>query len=356
MGRRGHSHPYFWLWLLCVTALALVGSPARASLREDYRQFIFQNRTLTNRNPRLEKRSNLGVALVERVRITTEAGQDAVVLIVRPRRQKPYPTALVQHFVGGSKDDALVLGLLSGFVARGYLAAAIDGRYRGERAQPLNLRQAIDRALTTGPGRPWLIDTVFDMLRTVDYLVTRPDVDPRCLVVTGVSEGGIEAWLAAVADDRFRVVVPALGVSRFQDMIDEASGPSREVFKRFFNDALLNFAHQLGETEVNERVIREAWARLLPGFTDRFEATRLVPLLAPRPLLVLNHEQDELIPLRGAQSVFDAARPSYQSARAVDRLRLRVAPFLGHAGIDPGELAALYAWFNRCLKNSREPR
>ena len=103
-------------------------------------------------------------------------------------------------------------------------------------------------------------------------------------------------------------------------------------------------------TEVNERVIRAAWDRLLPGFTDHFDAIHLVPLIAPRPLLILQHEEDEIIPLPGAVEVYQAARERYAELGAEDRIRLRVAPGLKHAAFDPGEIIAIYGWFDRWLK------
>lgn len=337
--------------LLCSGALAAAPGRAEAATRDEYRRFLYAGRQLVTLNPRLESQRTTAGVRVERVRIATEAGQEAVVLVARPARLRRYPAVLVQHFLGGSKDEPTVLALMSGLAARGYLAAAIDGRYRGERAKGTDLLQAIDRALTTGQGHPWLIDTVFDILRTVDYLQTRVDADPNRIGLVGISEGGIETWMAAAADERIKVAVPALGVTRFECILEAALGPAAPPLAAVLDPALLNFAHQLGETTVTERVFREAWARLLPGFSGGpFEATNLVPLIAPRPLLVLNHGKDEIIPLACAQQVFELARRRYTELGAANKVRLRVAPGLPHAAFDPGEILALYGWFDRWLK------
>jgi dienelactone hydrolase len=351
MRPRSRLRSLLLLWLLALLPCSGPGGPAAAALRDDYRQFLFAGRQVADLNPRLESSRTVRGIRVERVRITTEAGQEAVALVMRPSRPRRYPTVLVQHFLGGSKDDPTIVSLLSGFALRGYLAAAIDGRYRGERGREVDLVQAIDRSLVTGQGHPWLIDTVFDVLRTVDYLQSRADVDVTRIGMTGISEGGIETWMAAAADERIRVAVPALGVTRFDCIETAALAPAAQAFADGFDAALLNFAHQLGESEVNERVFREAWARMLPGFSGGpFEATNLVPLIAPRPLLVLNHGKDELIPLPCAQAVVDGARRRYAELAAGNRIRLRVAPNLRHAAFDPGEIVALYGWFDRWLK------
>ncbi len=54
---------------------------------------------------------------------------------------------------------------------------------------------------------------VWNAMRTVDYLLTRPDVDGARLTLTGVSGGGALSWMAGVADTRFAVVQPAAGTS-----------------------------------------------------------------------------------------------------------------------------------------------
>src|SRR5262249_55670512 len=122
------------------------------------------------------------------------------------------------------------------------------------------------------------------------------------------------------------------------------------AFLKNFAEALQEFARRQGETQVNERVFRKAWEQLLPGFMDRFDAVNLVPLIAPRPLLILSHEKDEIIPLEGARQVFDAAQKRYTELGAADRIKMRVAPNLKHAALDLGEPVELLAWFDKYLK------
>ena len=48
--------------------------------------------------------------------------------------------------------------------------------------------------------------------------------------------------------------------------------------------------------------------------------------------------------------VMDVARRRYAELGAASKIRLRVAPNLRHAAFDPGEIVALYGWFDRWLK------
>jgi hypothetical protein len=344
------------VWLLAIAAPGCQG-PLAASppLRDEYRRFLFAGREVGKLDAAVVERTQLGKNRVEKIRITTEAGQEAFVRVLRPLPDRKYPVILLQHFLGGTKDDVTMSFLLNAFAARGYLAAAIDARYRGERGKGRKLAQAMRQAIETGKGHPWLIDTVFDITRTLDYLQARPDVDPRRIGMVGISEGGIETWMAAAADERIAVAVPVIGVTRFQCVIRQAAGPAGKEYLESFRGALSALAREMGEKEVNERVIRAAWEKLLPGFNDRFDALNLVPLIAPRPLLILSHEKDQIIPLDGAREVYEATRSRYAELHASDRLQMRVAPDLEHAGLDQVEIGLIFSWCDRWLKPDPVP-
>ena len=61
-------------------------------------------------------------------------------------------------------------------------------------------QSAMLRAYRTGKDHPFLFDTVWDVMRLIDYLETRQDVDALRIGLTGISKGGMEAYLAAAAD------------------------------------------------------------------------------------------------------------------------------------------------------------
>ncbi len=67
---------------------------------------------------------------------------------------------------------------------RGFATAAIDARHHGARiagkhgAGNAQYFAAMLGDVSHGKGRPYLYDTVWDVMRLVDYLETRDDVDP----------------------------------------------------------------------------------------------------------------------------------------------------------------------------------
>jgi hypothetical protein len=78
------------------------------------------------------------------------------------------------------------------YAAAGYLAAAIDCRYHGARAAaPARdvYQQSLVRAWRQGPERPFLLDSVWDLLHLLDLLAARPDVDAARIGMTGARGG-----------------------------------------------------------------------------------------------------------------------------------------------------------------------
>jgi dienelactone hydrolase len=149
----------------------------------------------------------------------SEAGERVPGLAVRPTASGRRATVIVLHGTGDSKEG--MLPLLQALANRGFLAVSIDGRYHGERAaRSGGYSSAIEAAYRTGKGHPFLYDTVWDVLRLVDYLATRADSDPARIGLMGISKGGMETYLASAVDPRIAVAVPVIGVQSFRWALD----------------------------------------------------------------------------------------------------------------------------------------
>lgn len=109
--------------------------------------------------------------------------------------------------------------LLRQFATAGFIALAIDDRYHGARRPSgkgtIDYTDAILSAYHNGFAHPILYDTVWDITRLIDWLVTLNDVDSMRISLIGFSKGGIETYLAAAADPRIAGAVSFLGVQSF---------------------------------------------------------------------------------------------------------------------------------------------
>ena len=260
------------------------------------------------------------------------------------------PAVILLHGTGGAKTDTQIVKLSEALAARGIIAVAIDGRYHGERVRPgargTEYVAAMLQAYRTPGAHPFLYDTVWDVMRLMDYLETRPDVDATRIGAMGISKGGMETYLAAAADPRIAVAIPVIGVQSFRWALDHDSWQSRVGT---FQAAVDAAAADERVTAVDAAFVRRFYDRVVPGIYSEFDAPAMLPLIAPRPLLAINGDSDPRTPLPGVQEAAAAAERAYRAANAANRFVLHIQPNTGHAFGDRAQQVAL-DWFVRWLK------
>lgn len=275
------------------------------------------------------------------------------VLLVRPAKLTgKLPAVIVLHGTGGNKESQR--DFLIDLAKRGIIGVAIDARYHGERSGGANgstaYINAITRAWKTPAGQPqehpFYFDTCWDLWRTIDYLQTRPDVDGERLGMIGFSMGGIQTWLAAAVDDRVKVAVPAIAVQGFRWSLENDAWAGRA---KTIGAAHQAAAADLGEMQVNARVCRELWNKVIPGMLDQFDCPSMIRLFAGRPLLILNGELDPNCPLGGAKLAFATAETAYREAGVPEKLKIMVALKVGHQVTGDQRKAAL-DWLEKWLE------
>jgi dienelactone hydrolase len=262
----------------------------------------------------------------------------------------PRPVVITLHGTGGSKDSAEIVNLLQKAVKAGFIGVAIDGRFHGERTQAgtgaAEYNAAITRAFTTGKGHPFYYDTAWDVMRLIDYLATRKDVDATRIGLTGISKGGIETYFTAAADTRVAAAVPYIGVQSFKWALENGAWRARiATIQSGFNGA----AAAAGKSPDSVEFVREFYARVVPGIDGPFDGPAMLSAIAPRPLLIVNADSDANTPIAGVRLAVETAKPLYAAANASDRLMLIVQENTPHR-VNPESVDAGIAWFVRWLK------
>jgi dienelactone hydrolase len=260
------------------------------------------------------------------------------------------PAIVVLHGTGGNKEAERAL--LIDYAKAGFVGVAIDGRYHGARAKggkaakSAEYVDAILRTFRTGKERPFFYDTVWDVMRLIDYLQTRDDIDPRRIGLIGFSKGGIETYLAAAADPRIAAAVSCIGVQSFRWAAENDAWQSRIGTVQAAFDAA---AKDSSVEKPGADFVHTFYSRVAPGLDREFDGPAMLPLIAPRPLLAINGEIDPRTPMPGLQLCADAARAAYKTAGAEEKFVLRVQPNTGHKVL-PESMVAAREWFVRWLR------
>ncbi len=158
---------------------------------------------------------------------------------------------------------------------------------------------------------------VWNCLRALDYLGTRPEVDPRRLGMTGRSGGGAYTWFTAALDERVRVAAPVAGITDLQNHVVDGCVEGHCDCMYFVN-------------------------------THRWDFPLVAALIAPRPLLLLNTDADPLFPLDGVLRLHAKVRRLYELCGASTNLGLVIGP---GPHLDTQDLQVpVLRWFNRHLR------
>jgi dienelactone hydrolase len=247
--------------------------------------------------------------------------------LYRPDSPGRHPAILMSmgHWDSGKAAGQL---LSSNLARKGFVVLAYDPVGQGERQQAYDKRTG--RSLIGGPteqhfsngaaaillGQSVARYFIHDGMRAIDYLVSRPEVDPERIGATGCSGGGTQTTYIAALDPRVKVAAVACYMNSFQTL----------------------FAGAIGDSEQS-----------VPGFLAAgLDQSDYVELFAPKPWLITSTEDDFFTPA-GAKQVFDEAQGWYKLFDASDRVKWVVGP--GGHGTPLVVREAIYDWMIRWLAN-----
>jgi cephalosporin-C deacetylase-like acetyl esterase len=250
---------------------------------------------------------------------------------------RPYPlpgvVALCGHSANGKAHETYQ-SFVQGLARQGYVTLIFDPFGQGERSQygasAGNVRDSVLEHLRAGNQQHLVGEFsgawhVWDGMRALDYLLSRPEVDRRHVGVTGNSGGGtLTTWLWAL-EPRWTMGAPSCFVT---------------TLRRNLENELSVDAEQCP-----------------PGVLALgLDHADFIAAHAPKPVLLLGQEKD-YFDARGLEEAYARLRPLYRLLGAEQNIQLFVGPDVH--GYHRANREAMYRWFNRQTSVSdarEEPR
>lgn len=267
--------------------------------------------------------------VIEKIIYESLPGYFVTANLYRPAQPGRYPAVLLQagHTQEGKAEPQR---LAANLALKGFVSLAFDPVGQGEREQTYDPQlkapaagwsvnehiQAEAQSNLIGEGVARYF--IWDAKRSLDYLASRPDVDPARMGAAGCSGGGALTTFIGALDPRLKVVIPACFPNSYR-LLFTGSNPGSEMS---FPDLL----------------------------TQGLDTADFVELTAPTPWLIQATEQDYFTP-PGARMLYDEVKRWYALYGAEDKIGIFVGP--GPHGTPLVSREAVYQWLIRWLKDGQ---
>lgn len=274
---------------------------------------------------------------VEKVLFESRPGMLVTANLYIPKGRKfPLPAVVGScgHSANGKAGDSYQ-SFAQGLAKQGYVVLIYDPIGQGERLQYVNEQLKPKRGIGVAEhlhagNQQFLVGEFFgawrawDGIRALDYLLTRQEVDPKHVGITGNSGGGtLTTWLCGL-DSRWTMGAPGCFVTTFRR----------------------NAENELpADTE-------QCPPRVLSLGLDHSD---FLAAMAPKPVIILAKEKD-YFDVRGSIEAFERLKRLYTLLGAPDNIALQIGPTEHGYSIENRE--AMYRFFNRVTgisSDGREP-
>ncbi|HEV2124187.1 MAG TPA: alpha/beta fold hydrolase, partial [Chloroflexota bacterium] len=217
--------------------------------------------------------------------------------------------------------------LILNLVRKGFAVFAFDPPGQGERLQYFDPEYGESRVGSSTREHSYVGRQCFltgrssghyfawDGIRAIDYLLTRPEIDPQRIGVTGISGGGTQAAYIAALDERVVAAAPTCYITSFRRLL-ESIGP------------------------------QDAEQNLLRGLAAGIDHADYLEVRAPKPALVVATTRD-FFSIQGARETSAEVARAYEALGAPEAFAV-VEDDHGH-GYTSRTREAIYRFFQRAL-------
>jgi len=171
----------------------------------------------------------------------------------------------------------------------GYVALCIDSWVFGERSH--TTEADMFKAMLWQGQVLWGM-MVYDGLRALDYLLTRPEVDTQRVATLGMSMGSTMAWWLGALDERIKVTIDINCLTDYQALLARQALSLHGLY--YF----------------------------VPGLLKHFTTAQINALIAPRAHLGLAGLRDNLTPVEGLDVIERELTQVYTKAGHPERWKL----------------------------------
>ncbi|MEN8230129.1 MAG: acetylxylan esterase [Bacteroidota bacterium] len=269
---------------------------------------------------------------VEKVIYESLPGYYVTAALFIPKKRKGKAPAIIYasgHTLNGFRGyQHIIINL----VKKGFIVLAFDPIGQGERLQYYDEKEGKSRFGPTTehsyPGAQCYISGysptkyfIWDGIRSVDYLLTRKEVDPERIGMTGRSGGGTQTAYTAAMDDRILAAAPECFITTMEYQL-KSGGPQ---------DAEQNLFHMI---------------------SAGLDHADLLEVRAPRPGLMITTTRD-FFSIQGARETYGEVKQFYNALEAGDQMNM-VEDDDVHASTKKNR-EAMYAFFQKYLDNPGSP-
>ncbi|UCG47492.1 MAG: dienelactone hydrolase family protein [Phycisphaerales bacterium] len=293
----------------------------KAALRKKLWELLGEMPPLFTPAARIERRRAEEGYLLEELAFDNGLGDTVYGYLLIPAEHKERgPAILYNHYhaekYGQGKEEVLIkafddLEFATGveLAGKGYVVLCIDayafGRRRfqgpaGKKEQDRRTEESLFKTFLW-EGRTLWGTMVRDDLLALNYLLSRPEVEPGRVAAMGMSMGSTRTWWAAALDERIKVAVSVCCLTRYQNLIARGAVCEHGIY--YYVPNMLK---------------------------EHIDTESVVGLIAPSAHLTLTGDADAGSPADGVRIINAFQRHLYELYDKGENFRGVVYPGVGH--------------------------